>query len=282
MNSMQIATPLSNFLCNEFRIQPESLVFIRHSIGKIEQLKRYGGDVRDYTLIQPENTRYDFLKYVQSQPVVVAAIIDDRVNEIYELSGQFESGMIRSLVNSGHRQMDVDNNAADRIGKKFSAITLKSEAIEKPVKGWENRARTTVQYFGDRFFDEIMIEMPLNNAPRIEIIEKEYENNVAIEYAKIIAGTSDFKSAAVGTLHPISHIGQAKFYLRDARVAALALVRSKWLCEACGSIAPFNRKSDNQPYLEVHHKIRLADRGPDTLENVLALCPNCHRKAHYG
>lgn len=282
MNSTQIAISLSQFLCNEFRIKPESLAFIRHSIGKIEQLKRYGGDVRDYTLVQPENTRYDFLKYVQSKPVIVAAIIDDRVHEIYELSGQFEAGMIRSLVNSGHRQMDIDNNATDRIGRKFSATNLESEAIKKPVKGWENRARTTVQYFGDRFFDEIMIEMPLNQAPRIEAVEEVYENNVAIEYAKIIAGRADFKSATVGTLHPIGHIGQAKFYIRDAKVAALALVRSKGICEECGSQAPFNRKSDSQPYLEIHHKIRLADHGPDTLENVLALCPNCHRKAHYG
>jgi len=30
----------------------------------------------------------------------------------------------------------------------------------------------------------------------------------------------------------------------------------------------------------VHHIIPLADGGPDTLENVAALCPNCHRKMH--
>ncbi|SFB88291.1 HNH endonuclease [Marinospirillum celere] len=52
--------------------------------------------------------------------------------------------------------------------------------------------------------------------------------------------------------------------------------------QACGTPAPFNRKSDGTPYLEVHHKTPLALGGEDTVENAIALCPNCHRKAHYG
>jgi len=34
--------------------------------------------------------------------------------------------------------------------------------------------------------------------------------------------------------------------------------------------------------LEVHHKVPLAEGGDDTVENAIALCPNCHRHAHYG
>ena len=26
----------------------------------------------------------------------------------------------------------------------------------------------------------------------------------------------------------------------------------------------------------------LLEGGPDTVENAIALCPNCHRKQHYG
>jgi 5-methylcytosine-specific restriction enzyme A len=39
---------------------------------------------------------------------------------------------------------------------------------------------------------------------------------------------------------------------------------------------------DNLPYLEVHHICRLADDGPDKPINVAALCPNCHKEAHFG
>ncbi|WP_256325004.1 HNH endonuclease signature motif containing protein [Nitrosomonas sp. Nm132] len=42
------------------------------------------------------------------------------------------------------------------------------------------------------------------------------------------------------------------------------------------------RKHDGSPYLEVHHKIPLAFGGEDTVVNAIALCPNCHREAHYG
>jgi 5-methylcytosine-specific restriction enzyme A len=71
-------------------------------------------------------------------------------------------------------------------------------------------------------------------------------------------------------------------YVRNPHVVAAARVRAKGICERCKQPAPFIRKLDGTPFLEVHHKHKLADGGDDTLENAEALCPNCHRKAHYG
>ncbi|MFU8787539.1 MAG: HNH endonuclease [Methylobacter sp.] len=34
--------------------------------------------------------------------------------------------------------------------------------------------------------------------------------------------------------------------------------------------------------MEVHHIVPLSQGGEDTIEYVVALCPNCHRKRHYG
>lgn len=65
-------------------------------------------------------------------------------------------------------------------------------------------------------------------------------------------------------------------------MVAEVLYRANGHCENCKSAAPFLRDLDNSPYLEVHHKKTLADGGDDTVENAIALCPNCHRKAHYG
>lgn len=56
--------------------------------------------------------------------------------------------------------------------------------------------------------------------------------------------------------------------------------RANGHCEGCGTIAPFETKSG--PYLEVHHLTRLSDGGADNPENVIALCPTCHRRAHYS
>jgi 5-methylcytosine-specific restriction protein A len=68
-------------------------------------------------------------------------------------------------------------------------------------------------------------------------------------------------------------------FQRNEWVAENAYRRARGKCELCSEPAPFkDRKGD--PYLEVHHVQRLADGGPDTVENTVALCPNCHRKMH--
>jgi 5-methylcytosine-specific restriction enzyme A len=71
-------------------------------------------------------------------------------------------------------------------------------------------------------------------------------------------------------------------YKRNPDVVVEALLRAAGHCERCGNPAPFRRKSDGTPYLEVHHKKSLSAGGEDTLQNVLALCPNCHREIHHG
>lgn len=71
-------------------------------------------------------------------------------------------------------------------------------------------------------------------------------------------------------------------FIRNPDVVAETLIRANGICEGCKQPAPFLKKSDGLPYLEVHHKIRLADGGDDTVENTLALCPNCHRRSHFG
>lgn len=71
-------------------------------------------------------------------------------------------------------------------------------------------------------------------------------------------------------------------YRRNPDVVVAVLERANGVCERCGIDAPFKRVSDGTPYLEVHHKKRLADGGEDTVENAIAVCPNCHRELHYG
>lgn len=71
-------------------------------------------------------------------------------------------------------------------------------------------------------------------------------------------------------------------FLRNPDVVAEALYRARGFCENCKKEAPFYRQSNDEPYLEVHHKIPLAQGGDDTVDNAIALCPNCHRQSHYG
>lgn len=68
-------------------------------------------------------------------------------------------------------------------------------------------------------------------------------------------------------------------YQRNPWVAEYARRRAAGHCELCTEPAPFKKKS-GEPFLEVHHIEWLAKGGADTIENTVALCPNCHRKMH--
>ena len=68
---------------------------------------------------------------------------------------------------------------------------------------------------------------------------------------------------------------------RDPKVKAWVLQNAEGKCENCGNDSPFN-KLNGKPYLEVHHLKQLANQGSDTVENTVALCPNCHKEFHFG
>lgn len=101
--------------------------------------------------------------------------------------------------------------------------------------------------------------------------------------AIVQAGSANERASVVQ-----SRAGAASYYfavtrifLRDAGVVEAAKLRAAGRCEHCQSEAPFLTGA-GMPYLEVHHVVPLSRDGEDRLENVLALCPNCHRKAHFG
>ena len=68
---------------------------------------------------------------------------------------------------------------------------------------------------------------------------------------------------------------------RSSIVRKIAIDRSHGRCEYCRKDAPFF-SAYNVPFLEVHHIDRLADNGLDAPQNVIAVCPNCHRNSHFG
>lgn len=68
---------------------------------------------------------------------------------------------------------------------------------------------------------------------------------------------------------------------REAAIKAYAIARANGRCEFCRHNAPFLMENGSA-YLESHHILRLADDGPDDPRNVLGICPNCHRRAHFA
>lgn len=69
-------------------------------------------------------------------------------------------------------------------------------------------------------------------------------------------------------------------YERDPRIRNSVLIRARGVCELCGKKC-FTTAS-GAIYLESHHIVPLSEKGVDSISNVIALCPNHHREAHYG
>jgi len=68
-------------------------------------------------------------------------------------------------------------------------------------------------------------------------------------------------------------------FVRSEQIREYAKIRAEGICELCDKLAPFKDKFGN-PFLETHHIIYLSKGGSDTIDNVAAICPNCHRKIH--
>jgi 5-methylcytosine-specific restriction protein A len=95
-----------------------------------------------------------------------------------------------------------------------------------------------------------------------------------------LADVRDFAShAAIST--PRSKDAKMVVRARADAVRIYVLRRAKGICESCCQAAPF-QTLQGRAYLEPHHTSRLADNGPDHPAWVAALCPNCHRRVHFG
>ncbi len=99
------------------------------------------------------------------------------------------------------------------------------------------------------------------------------------------------KPASLAELRAVALMSMGKSVAPQARQAIIrarswairfyVLKRANRHCEGCRSGAPFVTP-DGSPFHEAHHIDRLADDGPDHPRKAVALCPNCHRKVHYG
>jgi HNH endonuclease len=94
------------------------------------------------------------------------------------------------------------------------------------------------------------------------------------------AAIDDISQVEVGNSDPEYRERMSGSYVRDQEVRRRVVNRANGICEYAGCTT--FQKANGQAYLEAHHVISLSAQGPDNLSNVIALCPNHHREAHFG
>lgn len=73
---------------------------------------------------------------------------------------------------------------------------------------------------------------------------------------------------------------KARRLARNAKFSKLVKEGASYICQICGE-KPF-QKINNQPYAEAHHKEELSSSRIDHPDNMVCVCPLCHRIIHYG
>jgi 5-methylcytosine-specific restriction protein A len=159
-----------------------------------------------------------------------------------------------------------------------------AEALQQSLKAvWQH-----IEYYeGIR---KISLKSLRKVAARHEEILAKPRDLVAVERLFAAAVQRALNDAPAKRQHRLQHAAKlppkvqavTEVYVRNPDVVAEVLIRANGVCERCRKRAPFLRKKDGEPYLECHHIQLLADGGEDTVENAIAVCPNCHRHLHYG
>jgi hypothetical protein len=86
--------------------------------------------------------------------------------------------------------------------------------------------------------------------------------------------------ADLGSDEPRRKDAPGATYIRDPNVRKEVERRANGRCEFCGE--PGFPRRDGSKYVETHHIIALARDGADRVTNVIGLCPNHHKEAHFG
>lgn len=82
-------------------------------------------------------------------------------------------------------------------------------------------------------------------------------------------------------------VNNIKRYRRNLLEVRKAKISADYICEYDNKHVTFVNNFDNNPYIEAHHLIPMATQGLfeyniDFADNIICLCPNCHRRIHYG
>lgn len=106
----------------------------------------------------------------------------------------------------------------------------------------------------------------------IEQLKEEHAKTLSLEELKKYASKNSKQVVAV------TQVATPRYH-RDPYIAQYAKELANGVCQLCNAQAPFTDNKGN-PYLESHHIIWLSNGGSDSIDNTVALCPNCHRKMH--
>ncbi|NHZ94873.1 DUF3578 domain-containing protein [Massilia sp. CCM 8734] len=128
----------------------------------------------------------------------------------------------------------------------------------------------------------------VNNSLQIlvQVNEAEYQK-FALEKAVLPEFSKTYVEPTEGVPVPEKSVLNKSAWVRDVKVAALALRQAEFKCAVDPNHMTFISSAKGMPYVEAHHLIPMSIQSKfsyslDVPANVIALCASCHRLLHHG
>ena len=131
-----------------------------------------------------------------------------------------------------------------------------------------------IKELGDNKSQDFDIRILLDDQDAIDITT----NDITKEVVESIVYEPKIKQEKV--------INEKSAYARNPEIAKKCIVLSNYKCNLDENHESFITKK-GKPYMEAHHLIPISyqdyfEYSLDVEANIISLCPNCHRKLHYG
>ena len=199
-------------------------------------------------------------------------IIKNRLHYEYKPNGE-----IKEITNVGYHTFTAVEDM-HLLKEKYIPISIPRECSQ-----FFRAQRAMSKEIGNRGLRNQIIDKTLEFLNNTEI-DLRYEQ---IESATIVKGRSSSNE-------PLSVCFSSNGYQINKKpwVSRKALSKAEYLCECDPTHRTFLTNKGN-PYMEGHHLIRCTvkiskefmerySKNIDTESNIVSLCPNCHRRIHFG
>ena len=220
---------------------------------------------------------------------------------------KYRVNSFKTQIDELYKQQGVSGNIQLNLISQFLGLSqpdqyyiYKSTEFSKAINYFEFRKRLSDITAGGKYvyyyefsqaIRKAMVNVGLPNIDYIDVQTFVYrddwytevpENELLAEYTsqvdKNLTETQDILLQRILNSTPRPpKIARSTYYYRDPNLSALVKKLADGLCDLCCEPAPF-LDQNGMPYLECHHIEPRSQNGKDALENVVALCPNCHRK----
>jgi len=202
----------------------------------------------------------------------VCNIVDDVTNIRYKI-----------VYKKSLKRYEIYTQYKDEAGKFRRNRILYKEAIAV-----EHDLQKTIDYVNNVLVanhiniyedSEYMANRVFRKRRRIEPLPDDSPEEDIIRHVQDLDLTDLRTVASMCTNHKVIAVGATTVRYRNRYIAEYAKRKANGVCQLCNMPAPFLDK-DGEPYLESHHIEWLSNGGEDSIDNVVALCPNCHKKMH--